>query len=200
MFSVKKIIKNIDLFGQPIQFTFNQQATQKSFFGGSVTLILLTLFLAISFQGFLDVITRADITAYTNDIYSPNPPFIDFSPGIPNSLNWAITFSPTDFNVWDGPGQFFTLTALQGVYTRDQNGVDTKIKTPIPLVPCQLDYFDVNSQAVLLGMTNNVSTFLCPQQNISLSAQGQFSSANFSFLNFVLSQCVNSTTVLCAPT
>lgn len=191
---LKSFLKAVDLFGHPIQLTFNQQEAQRSIFGGINTLILLSLFIGIAFQGFLNIMMRANITSYTTDIYSNQPPYIDISP---DAMNFAVSFTPTSLNVWDQM-KYFKLEVFQGVYTRDLNGVTTKIKRAVKMVPCQLNTFTSSAQTVLLGLTSNVSGFLCPKSDDVFAVSGKFSSTNFTFLNFKLSKCKNSTNVTCA--
>ena len=191
---LKNFLKVLDLFGHPIQLTFNQKEAQKSIFGGVNTLILLSLFIAITFQGFINIIIRANITSYTTDIYSTQPPYIDLSP---NVMNFAVSFTPSTMNSWDQM-KYFKLEVFQGVYTRDLNGVTTKIKRTVNMVPCKLNSFSSSAQTVLLGLTSNVSGFLCPKIDDVFAIEGKFSSTNFTFLNFKLSKCKNSTNVTCA--
>lgn len=192
---LKTFIKTIDLFGEPIRFSFNQHQIHKSFFGGVTTLILLCVFVAIAFQGFLSIINKDNITAYTTEIYSTQPPFIDVSP---ENMNWAVTFTPNTMNIWDGNGKYFKLEVYAGIYTRDANGNLKKSRRLLNLQPCTLDLFNPNEQIVLMGLTNNVSSFLCPNQNEKLALEGKFSSQNFSFINFQISKCRNSSNTTCA--
>ena len=186
---LKTFIKTIDLFGEPIRFSFNQHQIQKSFFGGITTLVLLCVFVSIAFQGFLSIINKDNITAYTTEIYSTQPPYIDVSP---ENMNWAVTFTPNTMNIWNGDGKYFKLEVYEGIYTRDVNGNLKKSRRLLNLEPCVLDSFNPNEQIVLMGLTNNISSFLCPKQNEKLALEGKFSSQNFSFINFQISKCRNS--------
>ena len=116
LYFIRSFIKKIDVFGQPIQLSFNRHPLQKSFFGGCNTLILLVLFFSVAFQGFLDVITRSNITSYSRDNYELEPPFFDLSP---RSMNWAISFKPSDLNLWSNK-QFFNIQVLQISNVRDK--------------------------------------------------------------------------------
>lgn len=195
MLPFKAFLKSIDLFGQPIQLSFNQNPVQKSLFGGFNTLLLISLFAIIAFQGFLSIVMRANITSYTTDIFSTQPPALNVDQKL---MNWAITFQPADANVWQGNGKYFQLEILQGIYTRDVNGTVVKQKIPLELQPCRLESFETNAQQSLLGLTTNISTFLCPKDDEKFFIEGKFSSARFSFLNFKISKCVNKTNETCA--
>lgn len=195
MQSFKKFLKTIDLFGQPIQFSFNNSPVQKSTFGGVNTLLLLGLFIAIAFQGFLSIVLRANITSYTTDIYPSQPPDLNVNQKL---MNWAVTFQPSTMNIWSGNGQYLKLEVLQGIYTRNINGTVEKKKIKMDLVPCDLGEFNTNAQASLQGMTKNVSEFLCPKPNEEFFIGGKFSSSVFSFINFKISKCQNTTNVTCA--
>ena len=116
MFPFKEAIKAIDLFGQPIQFSFNRKTFHKSFFGGVNTIVLLTIFMVIAFQGFLEIALRANITSFTTDIYPSQPPYIQLNP---TSMNWAISFNPFSLNVWGDIGKFFKGEVYQGIYIHE---------------------------------------------------------------------------------
>ena len=114
MHYLKQIIKTIDLFGQPIELSFNQNPLQKSLFGGINTLILMIIFISITFQGFLEILLRTNITSFTTDIYPSQPPYLDINPHV---LNWAISFQPSSLNTWGDIGRFFKVEVFQGIYT-----------------------------------------------------------------------------------
>ena len=194
VFNIKRWLKKLDLFGQPIQLSFNHSSLQKSFFGGINTFLLLVLIFYVSFQGLFDVFSRTNITSFSRDNYELNPPYVDLSP---KYMTWAISYDPTTLNVW-GNKKYFTIQVFQVTTTRDQKGNTNKKKTKRELIPCELQYFNPSTHESLLGLTSDISSLLCPKIDDQYFAQGKYSSSNFSYINFKIVPCVNSTNGTCA--
>lgn len=64
-----KRFKNIDFFGQPNQFTLQNDHNQTSAFGGFLTLIFLGTFASMASRGFINLIYRNNLSCLTTDVY-----------------------------------------------------------------------------------------------------------------------------------
>ena len=183
-----KRLKNIDFFGQPIQFTLQSQHSQTSACGGVLTLFFLGTFISIAFQGVIDLLFKNNVTSFTTDIYNFSPPFINFTD---NGMKFAFTFSVPLLN----SERYFKVELLQGHYVRFANGSSSKLKTFKEIAPCTSDYFDDSFKTALNGLTNNISQFYCPLKNESFYGSGKFTSEIFDFVNLRVSKCQNTSTV-----
>ena len=183
-----KTLKNIDVFGQPIQFTLQNQHSQTSIFGGILTLVFLGTFASIAFRGVIDLFSKNNVTSYTSDIYNFSPPFINFTD---NGMKFAFTFSDPTLN----SEKYFKVELIQGHYVRFSNGSSSKIKSYKNIIPCPTDYFDAGLKPALDGLTNNISQFYCPLKNDTFSGSGKYTSEIFDFVNLKVSKCQNTSLV-----
>ena len=191
---LKLFVKKIDLFGQPIQLSFNNTPLQKTLFGGLNTLILLLVFSLVSLQSFTEIITKSHLNTSTTDNYETNPPFMDLSPKV---MSWLFKFNQDQMNVW-GNGSYFTIQVQQVTQSRDIKGDTIKNRTNMRLKPCALEDFNSKVRNDILGLTRNVSSLMCPISEDFYKIEGKFSSEDFSYLSFKISACVNSSNLTCA--
>ena len=195
LFDFKRLLRRIDLFGQPIQLSFDGSPQQKSQVGGLLTLLLLVLFFILVFQNFLDVVLKTHLSTFTTENYEPVPPYIDLSP---RKMNWVISFNRPIMNVW-GNGSFFQIDLQLISQTRDSAGNAIKNLTVIQLQPCNLEDFSTDTQKALLAITTNVSSLLCPKMDDNYYfVQGKFSSQQFSFVRIRVNTCINTKNLTCA--
>ena len=194
MFEIKRFLHKIDLFGQPIQLSFDRSPLQKSPIGGLLTILLLLLFSTLAVQSFYDIISKTHLNTSTTDNYEASPPFIDLSP---YNMIWAISFNPPALNVW-GNGSYFHIDVQQVIQTRDSSGKMIKNRTNMQLRPCNLGDFSQEAQKTLLDITPNVSTLLCPRMEDRYFLQGKYSSELFSYSSIKVSACQNSSILTCA--
>lgn len=153
--SLIKNLKQIDLFGQPIQFCLNKKYFHKSVFGGIITVILIGAFLSISVQGFIDLVSRTEISAMSLDIPNVDPPFIDLKH---NKFNWAFTFTG-DPRV----RKLFKFDVILGAYYRDSKGNFIKNKYVREVEPCTIQHFNPLLMPALSAISANLSTLWCPK-------------------------------------
>ena len=183
-------LQSCDAFGQPIQFSLNRNYLQKSSLGGYMTYCLITTFVIIAFQGFKDLVNRANITSYTHDEHNQVPPSIDFSS---RKLNIAIAFN--DLRLKDP--RYFTLELIQGLNALNETGKKVETLNKQELESCTKEHFLPELTESLLKIDKEISNFLCPSKNITVQVEGAYSSSVFSYLWIKLSKCKNTTNLTC---
>lgn len=186
-----KLLKNLDLFGDRIQFCIKNQTEHKSVLSGFLSVALIILFLSISVQGFFDLILRKDINSISADISNVNPPFIDLAP---KKFNWAFQFTGGDAT----SKQFFKVEVAHKVYYRDSNGNITKTTYIREIEPCNENHFNKKLVAGFQTLVSNLSMLWCPKMDDPYFVEGKFTSKNFSFFSFKVSKCINSSNFICA--
>ena len=195
LFELKRCLRKIDLFGQPIQLSFDGTPQQKSQVGGLLTLLLLVLFFILVSQSFLDIVLKSHLSTFTTENYETNPPYLDLSP---RKMDWVISFNRPIMNTW-GNGSFFQIDLQQVTQTRDFAGNIIKTKDIIQLLPCNLEDFSIDTKKALLAITTNVSSLLCPKrEEKNYFVQGKFSSQQFSYIKIKVNGCVNTKNITCA--
>lgn len=184
-FKVKKSLKKADLFGQPIQLTFNNSPTSKSWLGGMLSLVLLSIFSVIALESLVQILEKSNLTAYMRESYESEPPFLDLSP---EKLNWAVSFNVPKLNNWG----FLPLFSLEITYARNfqhSNGSFLKEKRALALKNCEFRDFREEIRESFAKLSGNLSHLLCPQSEEELFVQGKYTSETFSYVSFKLSAC-----------
>lgn len=188
--SCVRLMKKLDIFGEPIQFCLKMQAFQTSAYGGFLTFLFLSTFLSIAFPGFLDLFLKNNINADSSDIYNLSPPPINLTH---NNIKFAFSFSDPTLN----NESFFHIDLIQGNYER-LNGSLNKIKKTRNFQRCAPDYFGGDFKDALNSITSNISNFFCPDPKEDYFVQGKYTNSKFDFINIKVSKCQNTSEVTCA--
>lgn len=194
LFKAKQIVKTIDMFGEPIQLSYNNNRVNKSFLGGLNSIVLLTLFFALFFQALLEIFRKSNIISYSNETYEPNPPYIDLNSEI---MKWAISINPSKMKT-KRLEQYFKIEIFLISQFLDGNGNILKNETLMNLMPCDINYFNNDIKKNILTLNgNNISTWLCPLREERYFVQGKPSNDYFSYVNIKFSKCENSSKIQC---
>ena len=186
-----KYLKNIDFFGEPIQFCLKMKHSQTSLFSAILTILFIGAFVSIAYQGFIDLVLKNHITSYTMDIYNLSPPAIDFSD---YNMKFAFTFSDPTLN----DAKYFKVELNQYSVTRNSSGNVKKLKFPSLLGQCDLKDFGEELKIALNSLPINFSRLLCPMNNPHFYIKGKFSGNLFNYVSLKISKCQNTDTITCA--
>ncbi|CDW89479.1 UNKNOWN [Stylonychia lemnae] len=92
----KRFLRPLDIYGRPVQLTYQGQYEFKTTFGGGVSLIMITLFLLVSVQQVYDLILRKQSSYQQSQMYFNQEDFQ--SDHDISSKNFSMAFMLTDNN------------------------------------------------------------------------------------------------------
>ena len=69
---IHKLIKNKDMYGKQITFTYKGEETLKTFWGGILSLVIMTVLLISFCTNMYTLINRNDSQTYTKTVYKDN--------------------------------------------------------------------------------------------------------------------------------
>ena len=188
-----RFFKAFDIFGEPIKFTLNHKYLQTSILGGFLSVCLISLFMGLSFQVFLDVFQHKNFLSYSQEIYYENPPEI---PMTADNLNIVITFSDPRMN----SGQYFKLDIIQA-YTIFDPKEKKSLRQKNYIIPekCNINHIREDLRVSYLSLDNstNLETYLCINPNSTLLMKGTHSSSDFSYFYIKISACQNTINTTC---
>lgn len=180
--AVKQVFRSLDIFGQPIQLSINRKYLQKSGFGAFMTLSLITTFVIIVFQGFIDLINHENLTTFSETVYYTSPPSINFST---KKLYFALSFNDIRLN----DPRYFDLNFYQGLETINSEGKKNYDFKELVTEPCTNKHFPDDLLENLLKKNPNISSFICPPLDFEINVQGAYSSETFTYFWIKLDKC-----------
>lgn len=178
-----EFFRNIDIFACPINLTMKKNYAYKSSFGGGMTLVLISLMLALAVYSLIRLFEKKEM--YVNQ-YQVNLKKeygnIDLSDA---NFMIALQFYDDRLNNWTKP--FMNLSLIHMVQYRNETTY-WRDKTYINLRPCQeKDFRGYEADYEKL----NLKTALCPDSKFNASIEGDFTENVFAYLQISLSACLD---------
>ena len=179
-------LNEIDMFGKRIELYYNGKQKKTSYFGISLTLIYVSIFLVFFIYKLVRMIKRKDSIFYDTYAYNKDPPSIELS----NELFYG-GFALEDPYTYDTfvdetiyyPKAYFKLGQIKG------NIWDWKVKE-LELERCKLEKFGYFHREIFKNKP--LSTFYCFKE-MNETLLGHFSYDIYSFFYISLFPCVNTT-------
>eukprot|EP00347_Sterkiella_histriomuscorum_P007133 403350137 len=198
--SIRKIIKNADLYGYPIGLQYKRKSSYQTVFGGAVTILSrlgILIFLLVLANNIINRQRKVTSKQKYSNLYNKN----------------YFTLNQTNFDIavgvqfYDGQSHLdiknelhtymkFIIDYQEMKYMADNNGsyyVKREI-VPYELVPCTNDRFlGLDSQMSSLGI--NKPGWYCPKDFV-MFLQGKIESSDKRMMRVRVFPCQNSTTPL----
>ena len=163
----------------------NQHDTYQTVFGGILSLIVQSFFFIVIIYSLYKLFDLQNFETYQSQVsLGSNYGSIEMKQ---ETINFALKFDQPVLNNWTIP--FMNITAVH--VTQFRNSSTTfKIKKKIILKQCEYSDFqgDHNVQFDQLGL----NTSLCPLPETNLTIQGNFQEDVFSYVQFILTACNDS--------
>lgn len=176
-----KIFKNSDIFGHKMSLSFKKDTVHKTICGGLFSIALISFMLGLTIFCFVKLVNEDYKESYKSVIKLTE----NFGSLPLNGENFmiAIKFDQEIFNNWTLP--FINISLVHATQYRNETST-YKIKEYIKLEVCQEKHFPgLEDEFYNLKLTNA----LCPELNANLSLTGSFVENAFSYFNFVLKPC-----------
>ncbi|CAD8070774.1 unnamed protein product [Paramecium sonneborni] len=187
LYSIKKGLQRIDIFGQTITLNMNKNPNYTTSFGGCSSIMIICLLSLIFYSNIADFFTKANVQFNSQTTFSNDPNYMKM-----NDDNSMFALSIDQSNFTDFP--FFNITMEQ----KSLNGTIQKSTIQIPLEPCTLDRFNnvVEQQGIDTNFNDSfnylgMNQWLCPKINYQMELQGTYSSETFKFIKIIVSDCQN---------
>lgn len=174
-------IRNLDIFGCPINLTMRKDYSYKSSFGGIMTLFLMVSMVALIVYSFSRLFLKKDlyVNKYQVNLKSEYG-YLDLNH---DNFMIAMKFDDETLNNWTSP--FMNLSLVHVVQYRNETSL-WRNKTYINLRPCQKNDFkglETDYEQLFL------STALCPDSNFNTSIQGSYQENVFAYFQVALTTC-----------
>ncbi|EGR29607.1 hypothetical protein IMG5_152080 [Ichthyophthirius multifiliis] len=185
-----QLIKNLDLFGQPIGLHMNDSLFFKTGFGGFMSLISITLVLLFFNSSINLFINKEEVLVKQDRRYSIDP--------FKSQLNtdrfmFMTSILPQTSTLQFLKNPYFNITMEQVSVVRE--GSTRKRKSYyIELEPCQDYHFEnLNSETDFVQIYKQFGTdFLCPTLKSIMFIEGLFQSSTFSYISLKVVPCQES--------
>jgi len=190
---LKEQFKNIDAFGQPITFFYEGEDQFKSYFGASLTLVVLVLVLFLSMTIIKAAIWQTDVSFNSDALYMSEPGTLKMTT---QDFHIALLIDDVNHNF---DNSMVGLRMRWANYTRLPDGTLLRPKITIPLRYCRSEDFAEFPDAFV---AYRLGSALCPEPaDIPLS--GTFLSDVFQFIEILAEECDDSihavSSIKCAP-
>ena len=172
---LKEQFKNIDAFGQPITFFYEGEDQFKSYFGASLTLVVLVLVLFLSMTIIKAAIWQTDVSFNSDALYMSEPGTLKMTT---QDFHIALLIDDVNHNF---DNSMVGLRMRWANYTRLPDGTLLRPKITIPLRYCRSEDFAEFPDAFV---AYRLGSALCPEPaDIPLS--GTFLSDVFQFIEIL---------------
>ena len=181
---VKKIIKSIDAFAQPITLSFYQKRRFSTTVGGFLTLGMLSFLVIIAINKIDDVLNHKNLTATSIEAIASVPPSVQIT------HMFAFAFEPAALNSLTGK-VYFDFEVTLPVYSRFPNGTQAKDKSrKYSLSTCNSSHFPMFSQQQLINY--GISGWVCANLPDNIEVAGDYNSPIYKFIQIKVSKCGTS--------
>jgi hypothetical protein len=186
--SLKKILKTLDIFGQGISLRINGQLKSKTVVGGTLSILMIMLLLAMFF------VSAQDVLYHKNPQVSVESVVLDKIPDmILNNKTFpiAIALTGNSNGAISMPNYFsFKYIVLSGNTSEDLT------ETELNLTNCRKEFFPYIAQENYdsLGMDE----YYCIE-NQEIIISGAWAESYISYLSLRFAFCKNDTDLVCAP-
>ena len=186
--SLKKLLKTLDIFGQGINLKINGQLKSKTLVGGSLSILMIMLLLAMFF------VSAQDVLYHKNPQVSLESVVLDSIPDMKlnnETFPIAIALTGNSNGAIKKPTYFtYKYIVLSGNTSEDLT------MTELPLTSCRKEFFPNITQESYdsLGMDDY---FCVENQDIVIS--GAWAESYISYLSVRFAFCKNETDLVCAP-
>lgn len=181
----KKLFLNCDLFGKTQNFTIATKSSYQTYFGSAVSLVVVGVLTYLFFYFGLEIFDRARPNVIITTYNEENPPetLIDDSSNI-----FTLALENPDYTVYINES-IYTLNASMITIKPGESGLD-RIIEPITLMKCsEYNFKFLNDYFEPLDLPN----LYCLNTSIPYMLKGEFSKAEWKYLQFQFNKCVNST-------
>jgi hypothetical protein len=177
---IKKGLRTVDSFGQPVNLYFHGESLHKTAVGGFCTLMTVIFIIIMFINACIGLASKDNTFASTTINYQEDPPALDLSTN-DFSFMWSIGLQDT--------GKYGLNNSIFNYFmTYEKNVGKTKIQQKLALKPCTIqDYNNLDE-----FNTYNLGQKLCPASN-DFVVEGTFGADIFSFIKINVTTCVNDT-------
>ena len=186
--ALDSILKTLDIFGQGINLTINGQLKSKTLVGGTLSIIMIMLLMAMFFVSAQDVLYPKNPQVSVESVVLNSIPDMALDK---YSFPVAIALTGNSNGAIVKPN-YFTYSFI----VQSGNTAEDLTMTEMNMTNCRKEFFPNIDQENYdsLGMDD----FFCVEdQNVIIS--GAWAEAYISYLTLRISFCINGTEVECAP-
>jgi hypothetical protein len=178
----EEILLFLDIFGQGIQFSINGELTSKTIFGGTLSLIMIALLLAMFF------VSASDVLNHTNPGISIESSILNDIPEIIlDNSNFPIAIAVTANSnqaIVDLKKFNFQFLLMQG------NTSDDILSVNLNMTNCRKEFFPHIKPEIFESL--KMEEFYCIE-NQKISLKGSWTESFISYVSLRLSLCINTT-------
>ena len=172
-------VKEYDMYGKEINFTYKGDQTYNTFVGGLTSISIFVMSFIYAYLLFNIMISNSNSAKSTNKLVKnlgKNDTRL-----VLNETNFSIAFSLDDrgSNLLSDQS-LLTIELLQYVWEKNSEGVYQVQTQEVPLVQGGEQYFNFDTEEVI---TNSIDRYLCPETNI-FELQGNSISERYSYIEF----------------
>jgi hypothetical protein len=145
---MKKFFKKLDRFGQPISLSYKGSNTYKTFFGGALTVLFVSILVLLSLNSIISLFLRGKVLTSTTTLDNIEP--LELQIPFDNNFFFAVGLYPDKLN--NKTTKAFILTVDQRKWKRFPNGTRTEVRRKvITMEPCEKRHFPSNFDYVKMA-------------------------------------------------
>ncbi|CDW89563.1 UNKNOWN [Stylonychia lemnae] len=190
----KKFFKPIDIYGKPISLTYGGREQFKTTFGGSVSFLVVLLFLSVTFYKLNDMVNKNLTVVKKNTLVSISNSYTPPEDLSKKHITFAFMLSNIRASeVFDDKrhGQFHLTQVEVEIKQNLEDGTFYRefINSDVPISNCEIgrNFFYPNIEEVTQYNTQN---YFCPDwQNLTI--QGSWYSPVFKYVQLTYQRCDN---------
>ena len=180
-------IKNFDIFGHPIEFSFRKKNFYQKSFGGFVSFLFISGFLIYSFITCYELFSLNTVRYFSRIKHQKigGQGFLDLNT---HNFMFSLKYTSEIWNNWEEP--ILPIKLHNSIQKRNISGI-FNIENEIPLVNCTLEHFP--------GLENDfkelqLNETLCPQLGANFILQGGMDENLFRYIKISLFSCDKNNT------
>lgn len=183
-----------DFYGQPVRMRYELTTTFKSVMGGTISLMMYTIFIAIIIYLFNDLNQKNNYNLTTNNLMFDDPPRFNFSS---DEKNTNVSYFFYAIQVVDkNTGKVMTKLEIEKIFFLE--AIDTRLNKSSGIfntmgiyefISCTTMFPNKNLTNILKN--KNLDTSLC-LNTTDYTVEGQFTSNFYRFMSFKIKDCSSS--------